>query len=67
MLKRFHRQDLKINRPGVSIPIPTWMGVYDAEGPETPNDSRIISEDVSRGISRCIFTGIQGELNKMLV
>lgn len=33
-----------------------WMKVYDAEIPETPNDSTNVTEDVSGGISRCIHT-----------
>ncbi len=30
--------------------------MYDVERPETPNDSRNITEDVSSSISRCICT-----------
>lgn len=33
-----------------------WMKVYDAEIPETANDSTNVPEDVSGGISRCIHT-----------
>jgi len=35
-----------------------WRRVYDVERPETPEDSRNITEDVSRSISRCIHTVI---------
>lgn len=43
----------------------TWMRVYDVERPETPNDSRNITDDVSGCIIKCIST-LLGKASLML-